>query len=86
MKFIIFALVLFVSFFVGSFGFCQIVGTLKYLSNFKLSQALFTITLWIVILALIALAVSKWLGDYLTALYIGYGITFLLSFRTTPDN
>ncbi len=84
--FIINFIILTLSFLLGIFGFCQIVGTIKYINNFKLSSAIFTVILWQVILALGAFAVIYWLDEYIIALCIGYGVSFLLSFTTKPDN
>ena len=84
--FIINFIILTLSFLLGIFGFCQIIGTIKYINNFKISSALFTVVFWLVILALGAFAVIYWLDEYITALCIGYGVSFLLSFTTKPDN
>ena len=85
MKILLFALIFFIAWLLGVFGFCQIVGTLKYFTSFSTVSALSTIILWLVILGLAAFAVIKWLPDQAPALYIGYGISFLLSFKTKPD-
>lgn len=85
MKFLIFAAVFFVAYFVGAFGFCQIIGTLKYFKRFSLVSALLIIIIWSAILSALAFAVLLWFDKYLIALYVGYGISFILSFRTKPD-
>ena len=85
MQIVIVALVLFLSFLVGTFGFCQIVGTIKYFRNFSIGSALFTIVLWGAILGFGAYAVIAWLNDYAVGLYIGYGIAFLSSLKVKPD-
>lgn len=85
MKFVIIGIVMFLSFLLGTFGFSQIVGTLKYFRNFKLSSALFTIILWGLILGFAAFAVINWISDYKIALFIGYTVSFLLSLGTKPD-
>lgn len=85
MRFLISGVVIFSAFILGTFGFVQIVGTLKYLKNFKLGSAMFTIIFWLIILGFGAFAVLKWLNSYAVALYIGYGISFLLSLGTKPD-
>lgn len=85
MKIFLFAVVFFLSWIVGIFGFCQIVGTLKFLKKFSLGSALITIVLWVVILGFGAFAVIKWLNDQAIAMYIGYGIALIQSFKTQPD-
>ena len=85
LKFLIFCAVWLVSFFVGSWGFPQIVGTIKYFGNFKTASALLTIVLWTAILGFGAFAVIKWLNPYKVAFFIGYGISFLSSLGTKPD-
>lgn len=85
MEIFIIGVVLVISFFLGTFGFSQIVGTLKYFRNFSIGSALFTIIFWTAILGFGAFAVIAWLNDYAVGLYIGYGISFILSFRTKPD-
>lgn len=80
-NFVIFAL----SFFVGIFGFCQIVGTIKYFSSFRIASALFTVTFWGIILTLGFMAVDTYLNEYKIATIIGYVFSFLLSLGTKPD-
>ena len=82
MEIFFFILVLIVSFIIGIFGFCQIVGSLKY---FK-PNSLITIIFWLLILSVVLIVVANFLNDYLAALIIGYVISFLLSFTTKPDN
>ena len=82
MEIFFFMLVLITSLLIGIFGFCQIVGSLKY---FK-PNLLTTIIFWLVILSVILIVVANFLNDYLAALIIGYVISFLLSFTTKPDN
>lgn len=82
---VIFVVVLFLSFIVGVFGFSQIVGTIKYFRTFSVLSALFSIALWAGILGFAAYTVITWLNYAKVALYIGYGISFLLSLGTKPD-
>ena len=82
MKVIFFSLILFVSLFIGLFGFSQIVGSIKYYEN-KIS--VLTIGIWLIILSLIFLAVFAWLNTYLKAIIIGYIIGFALSLSVKPD-
>lgn len=81
----IFVVVLFLSLIVGVFGFSQIIGTIKYFNTFSAFSALFTIILWGGILGFGAYAVIAWINYAKVALYIGYGISFLLSLSTKPD-
>lgn len=85
LKFLIFGAVWLGSYFVGAFGFPQIVGTIKYFQNFRTASALFTIVLWTAILGFGAYAVMKWLNPYKVAFFIGYAISFLSSLGTKPD-
>lgn len=85
MQALLIMVIIFLSLLVGSFGFSQIVGTIKFFRYFPKGQALFTIVLWSAILGFAAFAVIKWLNDYKVALYIGYGVSFLLSLNTKPD-
>ncbi len=85
MRIILSAIVLLLSFFVGIFGFCQIVGTIKYFKNFSFLSALITIIIWGAILGFGFYTITTWLPSCKTALYIGYGISFVLSFSTKPD-
>ena len=85
MKFVIIGIIMFLSFILGTFGFSQIIGTIKYFHNFRLSSALYTIILWSAILGFGAFDVITWLSKYAIALYIGYGVSFLLSLGTKPD-
>lgn len=78
-------IILFLSFLLGTFGFSQIVGTIKYFRNFRLGTAMFTVIFWCAILGFAAFAVTSWLKNYFGALYIGYGISFLLSLGTKLD-
>ena len=81
MEVLLFIVVLFLSFLVGIFGFCQIVGSLKF---FK-PQFLFTIILWIIILSIGFIIVLNFLSNYIIALIIGYAISLFFSFSTKPE-
>lgn len=85
MGFVYFSIVLLLTFFIGTFGFAQIVGVLKFFGRFRFGSAAFTIIFWGIILGFIAFAIIKWFNNYTTALYIGYGISFILSLGTKPD-
>ena len=85
MRYLISGVIIFLSFIVGTFGFAQVIGTLKYFKNSKLGSAMFTIVLWLIILCAGAFVVLKFLNNYAVALYIGYGVSFVLSLGTKPD-
>lgn len=82
MKFVLFAVVLFVSFLIGTWGFCQIIGSLRTVRIRGLFMTLFTIILWSAILIGGAIAVHRWLYDCRIEYYIGTGISFLMSLRS----
>ena len=86
MKVIIWCIILFLSLILGSFGFSQIIGTIKYIKNFKFGSAVFTVVFWEIILACGVFAVIFWLDKYIIAVCIGYGISFVLSLGTKPDS
>ena len=71
--------------FVGAFGFSQIIGVIKYSEMFSGAQIARIVILWLVILAVVAvipilIANKLWIG-----VCIGYGISFLASTHVTPD-
>ncbi len=71
------------AFFVGTFGFPQIIGAIKY-PWAALSPAK-TITIWIVILLAVAVLAHLLLATYVAGLYIGYAIAFVLALGVKPD-
>ncbi len=85
MNWFLFIVILIASFFIGAFGFPQIVGTLKYFKNFSVGSAILRILLWLIILGFGAFSVFEWLETYILPMCIGYGISFILSFNTKPD-
>lgn len=86
MKYILFAVLLFVSLLVGSLGFSQIVGTIKFLKKFPLKSAVITIIIWVIILGGAYWLAFAFLIKYIWAINIGFVISFLLSLKTRPDN
>ena len=69
----------------GSLGFSQIVGCIKFPKKFPVVSTLLTILIWIAILGFAFFAIVNWLGEYNVALYIGYGVSFILSLSVKPD-
>lgn len=86
MKALLFVVILFVSLLLGLFGFCQIVGTIKYFNRFPIASAFVTIILWLVILGGAYWLAFLFLQKFIWAVNVGYIISFLLSLKTTPDN
>lgn len=86
MRYVLWLLILFGAFVVGTFGFCQIVGTIKYFKYRSPGLLAVTLLIWLAILGFGAFAVLTWLNNYKAALFIGYAISFLLSFNVKPDN
>lgn len=73
------ALVGFASFFVGIFGFYQIIGSIR-LSRFRsVKLTFFTVIFWLIILGGIAALVHFLIPEHRVAYYIGTGISFLMS-------
>lgn len=75
MAYIIWILVLAASFFLGVFGFCQIIGSLQT----KQRGFLITIMIWVVILGGLYLLARKLIPEKITALYVGYAISLVMS-------
>lgn len=75
MKYVIWILILAVSYFIGVFGFCQVIGSIQH----RQRGFLFTIVIWVVILGGIYLLAKFFVPNKLTALYVGYGIALVQS-------
>lgn len=78
---ILYAVLVFaVSFVIGTFGWCQIIGGLQ---NFRSRGPvmLIAIVVWSAILLGAYFAVRRFLSSQLTPFYFGLGISFLLSLR-----
>ena len=75
---LIFCGVLFGTYMVGIWGFCQIIGSLQ---NIRYQPKLFiTMLIWLIILAAVAYLVMRFIPDYKVALIIGYAGSLLSSF------
>lgn len=82
LKGLIFMVVLFIAWIIAVFGFCQIVGSIKY----RTPNWVFTVVLWGAILIGGIAITNAWLSSYKWATYLAYTIGFLLSLRVKPDN
>ncbi len=65
------------SWFIGLFGFAQIIGSIQNIGNRKWYLTVWTITLWTVILIGCFFLVKHYLDSNLISLYIGYGISLI---------
>ncbi len=77
-SYLIFAGVLLASFFVGVFGFSQIIGSLQNVKTRGIGLSLFTITLWAAILVGTFFLMKKFIPDEAIAYYIGMGVSFVV--------
>lgn len=69
-------------FLIGIFGFCQIIGSIKYFNGIP---SIITILIWTVLLTAAILGGKTLFPNQFIAMLIAYGITFLLSFTVKPD-
>lgn len=76
-EYVLFFIALAVSFIVGTFGFCQIIGSLQT----RQRAFLFTIVVWVVILAAVYFALRHFLPDQMTGCYIGAGLALLSTLK-----
>ena len=77
MSYFLFIIVLAVSFFIGVFGFSQIIGSLQNIKNRGIGLSLFTIILWCGILAATFFIKNRFFPDNSTAYYIGMGASLV---------
>ena len=75
MKYIIWIVILGLSYFIGTVGFCQIIGSLQH----RQKGFLYTILVWVVILAGVYLLARYFVRNELSALYIGYAVSLVRS-------
>lgn len=78
MNFLINLGILTASFFIGTVGFAQIVGSLRTVHVRGLGLTLFTSILWTLILGAAAALLLIFIPQYQVALYIGYGVSFII--------
>nr|DAH67119.1 MAG TPA: hypothetical protein [Caudoviricetes sp.] len=76
-KVVLFIAIGYGAFFVGIWGFAQIVGSLQNIKERGAALTISTIVIHIVLLSGIAFVVIRFLPLYKTALFIGYGISLI---------
>jgi len=81
MKYLLFLVVLAGAYFIGVFGFCQIIGSLQNILVRPPMATVFTTVLWIGILLGVFFLVKHFLNSQIIALYIGYGISLVMALR-----
>lgn len=77
MKVIWFVAVAAAAWFVGIFGWAQIIGSIQHRYERRASATATTIIIWIVILAAVTVAVHSLLRQYFVAYLVGLGVSFL---------
>ena len=82
---IVFVLVIAGAWFLGVWGFPQIIGSIAFAHRRKWYMTIWTITLWLAILGFAAFVVHAWLPKYTIPYYIGTAISFFMSFRVLTD-
>ena len=83
--FLIFTGLTMLSFTVGIFGFCQIVGSIKHHHLFPTLSVVVTVVIWSLILFGYASIYIFGFDKYVNHLYFAYGLSFILSFTTKQD-
>ena len=78
MKYLIYFGILTASFFIGTVGFAQIVGSIRTVRVRGLGLTLYTSILWTLILGAAAALLLIFIPQYQIALYIGYGVSLLI--------
>lgn len=76
MRFVIFSVILFISWIIGIWGWAQIIGGLQNLKSRGFIM-LVTIMIWLLIIGLTLLLVLKFFNSYILAWIIGMAISFL---------
>jgi len=74
-------LVLGISYAVGTFGFCQIIGSFQQARVRGPGMTAFTVILWAAILIAVCFVVHRWFLAYRIAYYIGTALSLLMSLR-----
>lgn len=73
------ALVMVASWFIGVWGFCQIIGSLQRIGTPQFSKCVFALILWSAIIIACIILMHAFFSDYLIAFYIGLGVSLLQS-------
>ena len=78
LKVLIFCIVGYAAFSLGTLGFAQIIGSLRTIRVRGIGMTLSTTVLWTAILGIALFLVLKFIPQYKIAIYIGYGMSFLI--------
>lgn len=78
LDFLLFFGIALVSFVLGTFGFAQIIGSLRTIRIRGIAMTLFTVVLWLAILAGGVAIVLCWIQKHEIALYVAYGLSFVI--------
>lgn len=81
MYYVFFFLILLASFVVGTFGFCQIIGSIQNIRVRPPLMTAMTIIIWVAIFIAVWALVHHFLFSYRIAFYIGAGLGLLSSLR-----
>lgn len=79
MNIFIFAVVGFISFIIGVFGFAQVTGSIRCAKIRGPAMTAITLLIWGAILLAVFFIARHFFEKYLVALYIGYAISFVLT-------
>lgn len=79
MNILIFILITIATWFIGVFGFCQIIGSIQYVRVRAIPLTLFTVLFWVSVLGIITTIILMFLNTYKVALFIGYIVALLMS-------
>ena len=74
LQYIVLVVFIAIGFFLGTFGWAQIIGSIRTRQN----HFIIPILVWVVILGAATFAVWKWLNAYFIAYLIGIGISFFI--------
>lgn len=77
MKFLMIGLIAMVGYFVGVFGFAQIIGSLQHIRMRSISATIFTIGIWIIIFIGLIFLVHRFFYPYRIVYYVVSGIAFI---------
>lgn len=79
MTILLYIVFLAIAYFIGVFGFCQIIGTLQRVGTPDFSKGVFAMFFWTVIIVASIILMHTFFFEYLTAFYIGLAISLLMS-------
>lgn len=81
MYYLYFCIIAFVFFILGSFGFTNIIGTVKNYKNYNNKIRVFTISFWSIILFLCAFIIIYFFNKYQFAVYFTYIVSFIMAIK-----